>query len=83
LHTCPVLDVKTSSAELVVFDQCYGLEAGWGRPTRFERQSLPTRGGVLDQPAKLMDALAVIANVTNDELDSVMKDAQRKVEKDV
>ena len=58
---------------LAAFDHGYRMRAGFGIAPHYERVSLPVAGGVSEQPARLMDALAIVERVSNEELQEGVK----------
>lgn len=55
-----------------VFNACYGWHAGWATGW-LERRALPFDGGVAEQPAKLMEALEFIGQISNEEIREDLK----------
>lgn len=69
LHTCPVLELQASGDAISAFDACYRVASdGFSGRVAFERVVLPHAGGVLDQPARLMESLQLIEAVASEEL---------------
>lgn len=65
LYECPVLLFTSDVTEaLEWFQLTHQLVGGYGW-VAWQRTSLPAAGGVEDQPAKLMEALALIARDEN------------------
>lgn len=65
---CPVLLFTTEVKQaLDWFDECYELEGGFGY-VRWHRVALPLTGGINEQPAKLLEQMAYIADVRNTDL---------------
>ena len=72
VSTCPVLDHQRWAPELEMFRLCYDLTASdYG--VRYERRAFPCEGGVGDQPSKMMGALTVIANTSNEVMAELSK----------
>lgn len=65
LYTCPVLAFTPAVDDVLGwFDLTYEIEVGFGW-MQWRLASLPYTGGVADQPAKLMQALAFVARLRN------------------
>lgn len=67
-------DVKEA---LSWFQLTYNLQGGYGW-AMWQRTSLPAAGGVEDQPAQLMEALALIAQHENALLEQARKQSRGK-----
>lgn len=65
-------DVKEA---LAWFELTYDLQGGYGW-AMWQRTSLPAAGGVEDQPAKLMEALALIARNENAQIEQARKQSR-------
>lgn len=77
------MDLHAAAEDLDAFDHCYRLEVvGLGGLLRYQRIGLPGPGGVLDQPARLMDAFDEIERIGNDELAADSRDARDRVKDD-
>jgi hypothetical protein len=83
MHECPVLtftpDVTNYLAWFELTHQVH-VGAGW---TAWQRSSLPASGGLEDQPAKLMEALALIAREENALIWKAQRTASREEDQDV
>jgi len=76
LHECPVLLFTPDVQEaLSWFQLTHDLQGGYGW-AMWQRTSLPVAGGVEDQPAKLMEALALIARHENGLIEQARKQSR-------
>lgn len=76
---CPVIDLAAHRETLASFDACYEpvVEPMSGY-AHYRRIALPYSGGVHDQPARLMAALAFLEDVAREELQEDIDDHRRR-----
>lgn len=78
MHECPVLLFTQVVREaLEWFQLTHQLQGGYGW-VQWQRTALPAAGGVEDQPAKLMEALALIAREENALIEQARKQSRGK-----
>lgn len=63
-----MLDLRAVSDYLAAFDACYRVGVVGSGLLRYERIALPEAGGVLEQPAMVMEALDEMERIANEEL---------------